>query len=221
MKEVVVVSKEKDTINAVEKMRDIIKKQTNSKDITILENMTGVKVDVKFDFNKIAPDFKELTPKIIAKLGTESASSILKNIEQKGKHVIKVNGKEVDIVKEYLIVSREVPAPYIEVEFRHGFVYLSTERNDVLEAEGYAREIMRRVQALRKKAGLNKLDRIKLTIALKDVNLEKWKDQIAEKVGAKELNLVDEMAEETPAKPEFSDEGKIKGKELEIGFDKV
>jgi len=220
VKEIAVVSKEEGTVKAVEELREIIKKQTNSKDISVLQELPGIKVNVKFDFAKIAPDFKEKTPKIIAKLGSESAEAILTNIEKKGKHVLKIDKEEVDIVKEYLIVTREIPAPYLEVEFRHGFVYLNTERNDSLEGEGYAREVMRRVQALRKTAGLKKEDSIVLMLKVDDElkgMLSEWESAIQEKTGASNLRIGEKPAK----KHEFSSKEKVKGKEFEIYFDKV
>ena len=50
-----------------------------------------------------------------------------------------------------------MPKEFVESEFKNGFSYINMIRTKELEAEGYARDIMRRVQALRKKAGLENL----------------------------------------------------------------
>jgi len=42
----------------------------------------------------------------------------------------------LDIVKNHLIVTKEVPHPYEEGVFRNGSVYLNKEMTDELEAEG-------------------------------------------------------------------------------------
>mgnify|MGYP001607813519 CR=1 FL=1 len=63
-----------------------------------------------------------------------------------------------------------------------------------LESEGYARELMRKVQALRKKEGLIKTDKIKLAVVSEKNILqmfEKHKQSIKEKTNAKELRFID------------------------------
>ena len=106
-------------------------------------------------------------------------------------------------------------------EFRKGYIILNQERTDELEAEGYARELMRRVQAARKKAGMSKLDSIDLFIRvdeeLKEI-LKDWHEQIKDKVGANQMRISDL---EPAKKHEFVSEDEIKGKKIEIGFDKV
>ncbi|MBS3097591.1 isoleucine--tRNA ligase [Candidatus Woesearchaeota archaeon] len=222
LKEIVVVSSDKRVVDAVEKLMPIISIQMNVKEVIVKDKLAGVKSVVKADFKQIGPDFGSKAPKIIAKLASESAETILKHIEKEGKFGLDIDGEKINIVKEHLIVTREVPYPYEETPFRGGLVYLNKERNEELEAEGYAREVMRRVQALRKKAGLQKADRISLFLKV-DEDLEemlkKWEKQIQEKVGADKIKISSELG---PAKKhkEHSNE-KVKGKEFEIFFDKV
>jgi len=74
-------------------------------------------------------------------------------------------------------------------------VLLDTKLTPELEAEGYAREVSRQVQASRKKLGLEKKDKIELLIlaeeSLKDI-LEKQKDFIKERTNSKKLEILSE-----------------------------
>ena len=114
-----------------------------------------------------------------------------------------------------------MPYPYREAEFKNGFIYLNIERSEELEAEGYAREIMRRVQALRKRAGLQKKDRVSLFIKADEeltAMLTKWNSTIKDKVGAEHIRI----SELDPAKEHsFSSKEKIRGKTVELFFNKV
>jgi len=92
-------------------------------------------------------------------------------------------------------------------------VELDTRLTPELEAEGFTRELTRRIQELRKKAGLKKSDKIKLTIK-SDYNLSDWKNEIMDRVGAKKLDFVDIVS------GEFKEKVNIKGKEFKIGFKK-
>ncbi|HZX44763.1 MAG TPA: class I tRNA ligase family protein, partial [Candidatus Nanoarchaeia archaeon] len=217
LKEVIIVSNDKRVVEAVEKLEDTIKNQTNIKEIRVQESMPGIKLLVKPDFAKIGPDYGKLAAKIVARLAMESPETILSHIEKEGKFAMDVDGAPVNVVKEYIIVTREVPAPYQEAEFKGGLGYINKEVTPELEAEGFSREIMRRVQNLRKNAGLEKKDRIDLFI-LSPVDLSAHEEAIVEKVGANTLVLSESLPK---AKFSVSGKEKIKGKEFEIFFNKI
>lgn len=221
LKEVIVVTKNKEAGEAVKSISELIKMQTNVKEVYVEKEFKKVKSTIKVDYKQVGFDFKQDTPKIVAKLSQVSPESILEAIEKKGKYELKINGKQIAIIKEYLLVKREIPSNFAEAEFRGGFVYVNKERTDELEAEGYAREAMRHIQALRKEAGLEKNDRIALFIKCKNEMLEflkKWEIQIKEKTGAKAI----EIAETEPVrKHKEHSKQKIKEHSLEIWFSKV
>ena len=220
VKELIIISKDKNIVSAVEKLEDIIKIQTNIKEIRIQESFPEVKETVKADYAKIGPEFGALSPKIIANLATQSSQTILSHIEKQGKYEILIEGKKYSITSAHLIIKRQIPYPYIEAEFRRGLVYLNKERTEELEAEGYARELMRKVQALRKKAGLEKSDRIILHIKvnedMKDM-LNNYRDNIKEKVGADKL-VISEL--KAGKKHGYEVKEKIKDYSFDICFDK-
>ncbi|MBI2656084.1 isoleucine--tRNA ligase [Candidatus Woesearchaeota archaeon] len=220
VKEMIIATKDNNMAAAIEKLKDILKKQVNVKVIGLTETLKGVKLKVKADYSKIGPDFGDKAPKVIAQLTINSPETILKHIQEKGKYSFEIDGEQASIAKEHLIVTRDVPLPYEEGAFRGGFVYLNREITDELEAEGFAREIMRRVQALRKKAGLQKSDSISLFLKTDDElkeMLKEWNLVIKEKVGASQFRI-SEM--EPSKKHAYVSAEKVKGKEFEIHFDR-
>ena len=80
-----------------------------------------------------------------------------------------------------------------------------------LEQEGFARELTRRIQNLRKKAGLKKQDKIKLNL-VSDYDLGEFIKEIKEKVGAKEI---------TNKQTKEALKENIKGKEFLISLSKI
>lgn len=89
-------------------------------------------------------------------------------------------------------------------------VKLNLKLNPELEKEGYTREILRRIQDLRKKAKLNKDDKIELYINSK-IDLD---DDLIKKISnAKIVKLLKKI--------DFSEKFNIKDKEFEIGFNKI
>ena len=221
LKEIIISTKDADTASSVHNLKDVVRKQINAKEIKVIESLPNVKVKIKVDYAKLGPLFGDKVPKIIAQLTIDSPETVLKHVQEKGKYSMKIDNEVVEILKEHLIVAREVPTPYQEGTFRQGFIYLNKELSEELEAEGFAREIMRRVQALRKKAGLSKSDNISLFIKTDDElksMLKNWNLAIKEKVGASQLRI----SEMEPSKKHASiSREKVKGKEFEIHFDKV
>jgi isoleucyl-tRNA synthetase len=219
--EAVITTKNEDVKNAVNTLGELIKTQTNVKKITVLENFDAVKILIKADYTKMGPAFGEKSPQIIAQMSTMSSASILSRIEKEGKYVINLGKETVDITLDHLLVKREVPDTHAEGEFRGGFVYLDLHRTPYLEAEGYARELMRRIQAARKDAKLSKPDRISLFIQTTEVMvamLKPWNDAIKEKVGAKLMNIT----HNEPAKMhQHKKKEKIKDTEFIVDFDKL
>jgi len=96
-------------------------------------------------------------------------------------------------------------------------VILDTKFDKQLEAEGYAREISRKIQAMRKKASLVKSEEIELEILSEFNNkLGSQFDFIKEKVGAISISF-----DKSNKKFSHSEEGKIKNKSFSIQFNKI
>ncbi len=96
-------------------------------------------------------------------------------------------------------------------------IKLDTKLTPELEAEGYAREVSRWVQAFRRKLGLDKKDKVKTIIITDDKFkkiLEKQREFIKERTNSKELEIV------TTSKERFKNKGnvKIKDKKGEIAI---
>jgi len=105
-----------------------------------------------------------------------------------------------------------------EIEFKSGDLNINLDITITpeLEAEGFAREVTRRIQALRKKASLQKQDKIKLEIVDKENILKKFESEIKEKTGALSIKISKEAKE----KYQFSSKDTIKGKEFEVHLNK-
>tara|TARA_Y100000310_G_scaffold325879_1_gene390059 strand:- start:444 stop:3272 length:2829 start_codon:yes stop_codon:yes gene_type:complete len=119
------------------------------------------------------------------------------------------------------IIARQINVKKIELKSgKTTEVKLDTKLTPELEAEGFAREIARFVQAQRKKASLIKTDIIEIEIISADLEkiLQSQKDFIKQRINAKSILF-------TPLKSNrkynHSIEGKIKDKEFSIQFNKL
>jgi len=94
-------------------------------------------------------------------------------------------------------------------------LFLDTTLTPELEAEGFAREIVRRIQSMRKELDLDVEDRIETQIKVgpkKAESLKNWEDYIKGETRSKELSLVKKP------KGEMVKNWKIEDLEVEIGI---
>ncbi|MBI2138846.1 isoleucine--tRNA ligase [Candidatus Woesearchaeota archaeon] len=221
LQEVILVVKDQALIAAAEKLLTLVKRQANAKDIHIQQSLPGISLSVKPDFKQIGPDFGNRAPKVVAKLALESPQSILQHIEKEGKFVLEIDGEKANIVKEHLIIERKIPEKYVESAFGGGFAYVNREVSKELEAEGFARELVRRIQNLRKTAGLEKKDKVSLYLSMESSMikaLENFEAQIMEKVGAESIDF---EIDEAKLSGWHTAKEKIKGKDFGIWVKKV
>ena len=219
IKSVEVISSSDDVRRAVEHLSGIIKSQTNVKEVHAHGELVDVKVSVKPNPGPLGKGFGAKSPLIMREIPQLKAKDVLSAMAKDGTYALKVAAETFQLNKDHLIVEREVPKNYVESEFKQGFVYLNTERSSELEAQGYAREIMRRVQQLRKDANLKKVDKVHLFIQSEPVlvkMLHPHEQKIKEKCGAIELKLEDASV---ARKHGFSAEEKIKDYSVKFFLD--
>ncbi|MBR9700108.1 isoleucine--tRNA ligase [Candidatus Woesearchaeota archaeon] len=220
LKEVTIVTLNKEIREYLQRSEKMIKSQTNVKLLKVSNKVEHVKSDLKPNVQRIEEDFPKNAAAIIAKLTQDNAETILTHLAEKHVHEVKVNEAKFSLKQDHFHTARSSPENLQEMEFKYGFIYLNKELNPSLEAEGFSRELMRRVQSLRKKSGLEKKDHINLIVRA-DAEMvkmfEKWKSNIKEKVGAAEIVFATEAGKELS---NHSQE-KVKGKEFEIWLEKV
>jgi len=166
--------------------------------------------------NKLEKEF-ELTLEIIEKGLAERDKEQIGLKWPLAKAVVKINSNlSKDLIE---IIKNQLNIKAVEVkQGKELSVKLDTKITKELEAEGYAREISRKVQAARKKANFVKNDKIKLSLEVGDLEdmIKSQEDFIKERVNAKFIFINDK---DNKFKHEFED--KIKGNKIKILFDKV
>ncbi|MBI4448544.1 class I tRNA ligase family protein, partial [Candidatus Woesearchaeota archaeon] len=192
IREVTVVTRNDDVTAAIEGLSELIKTQTNIKELFVRSSMEGVVTSCRIDPGKLGGDFGPLTPKILLAFGNEDPKKVLAGIEADAQYTLKIDSQQVKLTTKHIITDRTVPPNLVEVEVKGGFIYLDKTRTPELNAEGYSRELMRRIQAFRKTQGLEKRDRVKLHVKVSASLLTlfgQYEDAIAEKCGASDITL--------------------------------
>ncbi len=215
-----IVTKDESVKAAVRGLPDVIKGQSNAKELTLSDEFKESRMRVKADFSKLEPVFGSITPKIIANLAMHGTSAIITHIEKEGSFKLDIDGQMVSITKDHLITELEMPPNYVMVKSSYCDVYVDTDITPEMEVEGYARELIRHIQQARKEMGLKKEQPVAVTIVLSP-ELAQFGEPLTEhladmksKVGA--FKLV--FAEYRPEPGTFDKETvvRIKGQSAEI-----
>jgi len=185
-----VIPKNDEVKTAVTELSQLIKSQCNIKELSIVSTLQGIKQTVKINSSKIGKTFGRDMPKVIAAFASANHDNVLRDLAKNKVYVLNAGGEKFDITPEHVIIERSVPSPFFEAEFSNGFIYLDSTQTPELLAEGYSRELTRRLQELRKEAGLTKIHQINAFIKTSpelEKPISKFKEKIANRCGVKEL----------------------------------
>lgn len=148
----------------LKKIEDLVCNEVNVKEIEHLTD-TGVLVkQIKPDFKKLGPRFGKDMKKVATAINTLDQDGIAQ-FEQDGQMALSIEGAQAVVtLEEVEITSQDIPGWLVASE--GGLtVALDITISEPLRHEGIAREMVNRVQNLRKDSGLEVTDRIELNVA--------------------------------------------------------
>ena len=146
----------------IAEMRDLLLRQVNAKEIVIghLEK----RYEVKPKMRSIGKKYKSLTGKILGILKETDPKEIVDALQKEGAYRFTIDGSEVVIEPEDLEIKLEQQEGLATVQFKYGFLAITTKLDKELLAEGYTKDVVRRIQQMRKEMGLRIEDFIKVYI---------------------------------------------------------
>lgn len=180
---------DKNVSKLINEFESVIKEELNVKEITYIDNMTDyLDYIIKPNFREVGKMFGSNVGEFTKLLGTLS----VKDIETLKTDSIKVDfmGSELEITPSMVLITVNVKDGYCSSNNGRVFVILNTELNEDLILEGLAREIVRKVQSLRKDNDYVITDRIKLYYdgsEMIDKTIDKYSDYIKNETLAVEL----------------------------------
>jgi len=148
---------QKEEILAVE---DLIKSEVNVKSVEVLEDASDILV------KQIKPNFKVLGPrfgadmKAVAQAVNSFSADDIKKIEQNGSLDIEINGKNITLEQSDVEITSKDIEGWLVASSGALTVALDVTITEELQKEGIARELVNRIQNLRKDSGFELTDRI-------------------------------------------------------------
>ena len=180
----------------IEAVKKLIMNEVNVKEIRFVDGAAGVLVKkVKCDFKKLGPKFGKQMKAVanaVANLSQEEIAALEKN----GSLALNLDGAEAVIeTTDVEIFSEDIPGWLVANEGKLT-VALEVTVTEELRREGVARELVNRIQNIRKSSGFEITDKINIVLSKNnqtDDAVNEYKEYICNQVLANSLTLADEV----------------------------
>jgi isoleucyl-tRNA synthetase len=198
-----------------EEFVEIVNDELNVKTFSFVEKASELVAYKLLPNNKLlGPRFGALFPKVRAALETADAGAVAANVNAGIPVSIEVEGQTLTLQPEEVLVQTEPAEGLAVAADKMATVAVDARLTAELRAEGLAREVVRRVQAMRKDAGFDIADRITTYYQAEGELAEAfraWADYI------KAETLSTELVASEPPEEAYSQAHKVDGQELALG----
>ncbi len=182
---------------SIEAMSALVKNEVNVKEIKFVSNEEGVLVKkVKPDFKKLGPKYGKIMKLLAAQITSMSQKDIIE-FEKQGSFTFNINGEDATVeLADVEVISEDIPGWLVANEGSLT-VALDITVSDELRREGIARELVNRIQNIRKNSGFEITDKIDVVITpneATDEAVKEYSDYIARQVLAESITIA-EIAE--------------------------
>ena len=176
----------------IEAIKSLILNEVNVKELHFVDSTNAMLVKrIKPDFKKLGPRYGKIM-KQVAVAVQEMSQADIAELEKEGAFKLVVNGDDVTIgLSDTEIISEDIPGWLVENQDKLT-VALDIEITDDLEKEGTARELVNRIQNMRKAQDFEITDRIAVAISSNeklDSAINQYSDYIKSQVLADTLTI--------------------------------
>ncbi len=216
VKEIVVVSEDDAVLDAVQSLKAVVIEQANTKKLEMSSQFENLKIVAKPNLKILGPKLRGDAPKVMQKLAEENGDIIISDLEKEGIYKVELEEKIIELGKDDIIFGTELPENLVSSDFDSGSVFIDTELTDEILSEAMSRELIRRIQDMRKDLDLDVEANISVFIQcdepFKEL-IEPFMDFISHEVRAQQLSFDFKEGD-------YSKEWKIEDENLKITLNK-
>ena len=190
----------------IEAVKDLVLSEVNVKEMKFVDNAAGILVKrVKPDFKKLGPRYGKIMKLLAAAIAAMSQPDIAE-FEKNGSFTFDIDGQQATIEKgDVEVISEDIPGWLVANE-GNLTVALDITVTDELRREGVARELVNRIQNIRKTSGFDITDKIDVYIASNeetDQAVKEYRDYMSRQVLANTFEIVDTLSGEGVSELDF------------------
>ena len=196
LQKIIIPVQSKDQKEKILDISDLIKYEVNVKEIELLDDASDILVkQIKPNFKTLGPRFGKDIKKVAEVIRNFDALEIQK-IEEKGSLKLEINGKSINLEISDVEISSQDVEGWLVANQGNVTVALDVTITESLKQEGIAREIVNRIQNLRKDSGFDVTDNIDVYLLQHDsmcLAVQNNLDYIKAETLTKDLQLVKEL----------------------------
>ena len=145
---------------------DIITDELNIKTVEFGADLsTHVNFEIKPNLPVLGRAYGKMIPQIRKEIGARNQMELAQTIQNGGVVTINIDGTEIELNKENLLVTMQGLEGYAFAGEGSIGVVLDTHISEELREEGHVREMISKIQNMRKESGFQVADKIKLYVA--------------------------------------------------------
>tara|TARA_R110002124_G_scaffold120895_7_gene279184 strand:- start:99585 stop:102989 length:3405 start_codon:yes stop_codon:yes gene_type:complete len=181
----------------IEAVSELIKSEVNVKEIELIDEGSGILVkQIKADFKKLGPRFGKDMKAVANAIGGFQQEEITL-LEKEGEISIAINEKNITLTLDDVLISSQDIEGWLVANSNGITVALDVTITPKLKNEGIARELVNRIQNIRKDSGFEVTDRVEVTIQ-EDETLEMAVQQNLEYIKQETLTEVLQFEDQLP-----------------------
>lgn len=155
VKEVVIVSEDVKVLKAARNLNHIILEQANTKELISSNNFENLKINAKPNLKTLGPRLRGDVPRVASELSNVDGASIVNELESEGEYEVEISDKTIKLTVDDILFETELPENIVTSDFGNGSVFVDTELTHEILSESMARELVRRIQDMRKDLDLD------------------------------------------------------------------
>lgn len=192
---ITVAAQREEVGSAFSTMYDLACQRANAREIVVISGQYD-KILWKAEpiMKKIGPSFGKIGPQVKALIEGANGTEMRRQIAENGSYVIAGPEGDIAITLEHVMFTEVMPENIFSAAMPEATVFVDVTLTADLEAEGYTRELIRRIQEMRKQMNLNVEEMIVIDTIIQDAHLfslitQEWRDLICKEVRAAELAI--------------------------------
>ncbi|MFC3477670.1 isoleucine--tRNA ligase [Halobacterium litoreum] len=194
---IVVDADDEAVVDALDAHGDLLADRLNARSVEVVqpgESWGELAYSARADMSELGPAFGDDAGRVMNALNDAEVTS--KDLDALADQVSEALGMDVELTEEMVEFVESTPEHVAGADFTGGTVYVDTELNEDVESEGYAREVIRRVQEMRKDMDLEMDAEIRLDVLVFDERVgelvARHEDLVKEETRARELAEVED-----------------------------
>ena len=165
VRRVVVESDDPETRGEVEALSELLADRTNARTVSVVASFDELVAYADPEMSAVGPALGDAAQDVMTAVEGRRLADLR---DEDGGLSVTVDGETYELTDEMVAVRTEPPEDVSAAEFSGGTVYVDAGLTAELESEGYARDVVRRVQEMRKRLDLDVEAEIEVAIDVAD-----------------------------------------------------